>query len=378
MNTQKDTILILDNSPSITGAYKSILSATEALQDKYTFIFALQSSQLASVFSNQKNAAIHLPFLEIQKSWKLLFYFPVLMINSFRLLKIIKKQHVRIIHINDLYNMCGIIVKILNPRIKLIYHIRLLPTSYAKRLYSIWKRLIEKYADEIICVSETVASNFSKKRTTVIFDSIDFAKPIENIDLDQKSNKFTILYLANYVSGKGHKQAIEAFNKVFRLLNNAQLLFFGGTLDKHKNEQFKERLVNYADELGLTKHITFNSFAENPEQEVTKADLMLNFSESESFSMTTLEALVYGTPIIVTECGGPSEIVEHTKSGLLVPVNNITAMAEAIVKLANDLDLRNSIIINGKERVLSKFEFSNQVALLRKVYLRLLNNSQLN
>ena len=56
---------------------------------------------------------------------------------------------------------------------------------------------------------------------------------------------------------------------------------------------------------------------------------MLNFSESESFSMTCLESLYYGTPLIATDSGGPAELFKHGESGHLVPNRDVQAMAKA-------------------------------------------------
>jgi len=370
MNPKIGNILILDNSPSVTGAYNSILSVTEVLQKDIYFIFALPSKELVSRFTGSKLTATYIPFLEIQKSWRFLFYLPVLIINCFRLQRIINKNEINIIHVNDLYNMCGIILKIFNPRLKLVYHVRLLPTSYAKKMYVVWKRLIEKYADEIICVSKAVASNF--KRGKIIYDAIPPTISTQ-LNSDKQLNKlFIILYLSNYIEGKGHKQAIDAYKMALPKIDDTRLVFRGGTLGKLKNKAFKNELINYATKLGLEKHITFNEFSDNPKSDIAKSDLMLNFSESESFSMTTLEALAYGAPIIATDCGGPSEIIEHGKSGILVPVNEVPKMAQAMVNLINNASLRTSMVIEGKRRVNEKFDFMVQTNLLHSVYKRLL------
>jgi glycosyltransferase involved in cell wall biosynthesis len=52
--------------------------------------------------------------------------------------------------------------------------------------------------------------------------------------------------------------------------------------------------------------------------------------------MTCYEASFYGMPQIVTDCGGPTEFVEHEVSGLIVPKGDVDAMGQAILKLAND------------------------------------------
>jgi glycosyltransferase involved in cell wall biosynthesis len=89
--------------------------------------------------------------------------------------------------------------------------------------------------------------------------------------------------------------------------------------------------------------------------------------------MTTLEALAYFTPAIVTDCGGPAEIIEDGISGKLVPVGNISAMAEAIVELANDPQRRQSFSINGRKQFEEKFNLEKQANKLAAVYNSLLS-----
>ena len=89
--------------------------------------------------------------------------------------------------------------------------------------------------------------------------------------------------------------------------------------------------------------------------------------------MTTLESLAYGTPLIVTDCGGPAEIIEDEVSGILVPVGDINAMSKQMMRLANDLELRAQLSKNGMERVKTKFMLKDQARKLRALYDRLLN-----
>jgi UDP-glucose:tetrahydrobiopterin glucosyltransferase len=53
----------------------------------------------------------------------------------------------------------------------------------------------------------------------------------------------------------------------------------------------------------------------------------------EAFGLTVIEALACGTPVIAYDSGGPSEIVEHGKSGFLVPPNNVRAMVDTVGKV---------------------------------------------
>ena len=54
--------------------------------------------------------------------------------------------------------------------------------------------------------------------------------------------------------------------------------------------------------------VHFDGFAANTEVAMKGHDMVLNFSEAESFSLTCLDALYYGVPLIATDCGGPAEL----------------------------------------------------------------------
>ncbi len=64
-----------------------------------------------------------------------------------------------------------------------------------------------------------------------------------------------------------------------------------------------------------------------------------------------LEALACGVPIISTDVGGVSFMVAHESSALLVPVNDEQRMADAIVRLSADSDLRRTLTLNGLSEV---------------------------
>ena len=79
--------------------------------------------------------------------------------------------------------------------------------------------------------------------------------------------------------------------------------------------------------------VEWHAFAEKISEEYLDAAIVLNFSESESFSLTCLEAMFYGRPVIATRSGGPSEIIDHNESGILVDVKDVDAMANAMTNL---------------------------------------------
>jgi glycosyltransferase involved in cell wall biosynthesis len=179
--------------------------------------------------------------------------------------------------------------------------------------------------------------------------------------------KISILYLANYIRGKGQDAALEAFAQAYRQNNNIMLTFMGGDMGLEKNREFKTELEQRTKEFGLEGVVRFSPFNSNVEQSIKEADIILNLSEAESFSMTCLEAAFYGTALIATRCGGPEEIVEHGRTGITVPVKDIHAMQDAILTLASDAELRKQYAEAGKEYVRSKFNIETYKQQMRQI-----------
>ena len=68
--------------------------------------------------------------------------------------------------------------------------------------------------------------------------------------------------------------------------------------------------------------------------------------------MAILEAMACGIPVISTDCrSGPREILQNGQCGILVPVNNETALADAITRLLKDREQREEFSKRGKERM---------------------------
>jgi len=138
---------------------------------------------------------------------------------------------------------------------------------------------------------------------------------------------------------------------------------------------YKDSLLKKVVQNKSAKGITINDFVSDKAKVFANSSIFLNFSNSESFSMTTLEALAYGIPAIATDCGGPGEIIEDGVSGRLVPVGDIKAMSEAIIQLAKDPQLRETYSKNGRKRFEEKFNLEEQAKKLEAVYNALLSTA---
>ncbi|HEY9176177.1 MAG TPA: glycosyltransferase family 4 protein, partial [Flavipsychrobacter sp.] len=199
-----------------------------------------------------------------------------------------------------------------------------------------------------------------------VYDPVQLTENLPEKDYTEKDT-ISILYLANYIQGKGQDAALEAFAKAYEQSPNIRLTFMGGDMGLEKNKLFKQFLEQRTNQLGLASVVLFAPFNSNIEQSIKEAEIVLNFSEAESFSMTCLEAAFYGTALIATRCGGPEEIIDHERTGITVPVKDINAMSAAILSLAGDAALRQQYAVAGKAYVKRKFSTGEYKQQMRQI-----------
>ncbi len=365
-------ILIIDNSPGITGALKCVVYVARRLRDEFNFHFALPpgNGEAVRLLQQEGFPLFTLQFVELSKSWKVLIYFPVLLFNTFRLLHYCRTNAIHLVHVNDLYNMTGVMLKLLWKKIRLIYHVRLLPASYAGSVYWLWLRAIRHTATKVAAVSESVSRELKGRvdndKLVTIYDFIALSERYP----DEKPSGMPVrfLYLANFTPGKGHDLAIEAFRQALALHPHISLTLAGSDFGKIKNKKYKMALRKQAAALPENKEITWLELVEDVELLYKQHDVILNFSWSESFSLTCYEAAYYGRAVIATRSGGPEELVIHGETGFLVEPGNIGQMAHYMVMLAGRDALRRQMGEHARQAIRKRMTGYDTVNQYRRLY----------
>ncbi len=361
-------IFIVDNSYGVTGALNAIVNTCDQLRDVYSFTFIIPKRSVADQYLKERHYPVFkLPMVELSKRpFDLVMYLPRLLHNGWRLGGQIRKHDAAVVHVNDIYNLVGIVAATF-VKFKLITHVRSLPGSYPKLLWRIWLYLHSIYSDKIIGVSKVVVSHLPKRKSLLIYDTIVLKELYPPKEVQEK-NEIDLLYLSNFTEGKGQNFAIEAFNLAFKQDNKLRLKLVGGLLGMNKNRRFKSQLQESVQSLGLDHVVSFDGFTQDIERVMKESDILLNFSESESLSFVCIEALALGVPVICSINGGPTEYIKDGVNGLLVENRNVLEMEKSIIKLSSDIHLRRKFSENGKNTIATFFTKSNTWELLNSVY----------
>jgi len=320
-------ILILENSIDITGALVSIMRSCNDLKTNFDFLFVVpKRSNAIGYVKNAGFPVYEFPLLEIRKDWSIILYLPYLLANTLRLRRFVKLLKIDLINVNDFYNLLPGCYRFLGGRIPYVCYVRFLPSKFPSPLVRVWASVHSVFARTLICVSNVVWLELPYKKKAIVIGN---ELPENEVKYKQSTSK-VILYPANYIKGKGQEYALKSFAQIYQKYPEWKLRFVGGDMGLRKNKDFKESLKIETRRLGLENQVELLDFSEDLAVHYKSAAFVVNFSESESFSLTCLEALYHGRAVIATKCGGPQEILREGDTGLLVELRNVQNMADAI------------------------------------------------
>ncbi len=363
-------VLIVLNSLQTTGAYLSIMQNCNDLKEQFEFHFAIPSnSKLEHDIRAMGFATTTYHPLYLSKSLKSISYFSRLKKDAIQLCVYMDQHNIKLIHVNDIYNQVGQRIKKLSGDKLLIQHVRLRKNSYIRALYPFFAKRAMKYADQLVAVSQIVKNDLQGNDVMHIYNPLQ--NEIRHPEyLVEDSDPIHIAYFGRLMPGKGQMLMLEAFRMAFKNNEKLRIKFIGVTPDE---SEYVEKLKAYCRENKLSEAVTFHAFTEDVEYEMKQADMVVNFSESESFSRVCLEALYFGVPLISSDCGGPAELFEDKVSGILVENRNVKKLSEEVLNLASDVTLRKQFSIEGKKYVREKFSKENTSEKLALLYKKLSN-----
>ena len=123
--------------------------------------------------------------------------------------------------------------------------------------------------------------------------------------------------------------------------------------------------------LGIADRVIFLGIRSDVPDVLRVADAFALTSVSEAASLTLLEAMATGLPVVVTDVGGNPEIIRHEREGLLVPRGDAKACGEAFTRLMRDPELAARLGKAGRERAVEKYQLEQTVRAYHRLYRRL-------
>lgn len=202
---------------------------------------------------------------------------------------------------------------------------------------------------------------------------IPFGVDLDNFKPDLKKNKrfgITLGVIKKLDRTYGIEYLIRGFALVEKRYRNARLLIAG-------DGPLLGELKNLACQLGCERKIEFTG--KIPHSQVpallNQMDIFVMPSIRESFGVAALEASACELPVIASNVGGVPEVILDKKTGLLIPPQNPSAIADAILYLIANPDRRKKLGKSGREFVMKNYDWQKNAQRMERLYKEILNRN---
>jgi len=291
---------------------------------------------------------------------------------AWRLARVLRREEPAIVHAHDPHAVALAALSIAmarQPRPPKLVASRRVDFELRTHAFSRWKH---SQVDRFVCASDfirrlLVSQGIPPERVCTVHEGIDIGhvEAARPLDLHQTlwlpRGSPIVGAVGALVNHKGHRHLVDAAGLVVRDVSDARFVIVGeGPLKPALERQIRG--------LHLDKHVTLTGFRNDALSLLKGFDLFVMSSTTEGLGTSMLDAMACGKAVIGTDTGGIPEVVDHDRTGLLVPPRDAHALADAIVRLLQDPERRERYALAGGRRVREQFTVERMAAGTLAVY----------
>ena len=294
----------------------------------------------------------------------------------------IRRRNIEIVHTNSLKAALigGLAARA--AQVPLIWHVRdritddYLPPTVARAI----RWLSRIMPDVVIANSQATLATLrlcDRHRSAVVYSGIDldaYPRPgdAESNNQFDPARGATIALVGRIAPWKGQHIFLRAAQEVLKTFPWARFQIIGAVLFSEREYEHKVRQM--ASQLGIQHAVEFAGFRDDVAQRLRAVHILVHASVSgEPFGQVIVEGMAAGKAVVATNGGGVPEIVVHGETGLLVPMDDPTAMADAICALLRNPAWSTHLGRLGRARVLERFTADRSARDVEAVYDRMEN-----
>ena len=246
-----------------------------------------------------------------------------------------------------------------------------------ERLVRMMAYLTQEYrtvrrVDHVIAVSRRVYRELvewmkiPEERVSRIPNGVDkeFFKP-------SKTKKPYVLFVGRLTKRKGVDVLLRSFAGIANTFREVRLIIVG------EGEE-KERLIELTKRLGIHNRVAFlmNIPRHMLQRLYADASIFVLPSRGEGLPLSLLEAMASGCAVVATKVSGVVDVVKHGYTGLLVELDNMEQLAQALEQLLSDPNLRKKLSINARKLVENEYSWNRVAKKTIEVYKKVLEGVQ--
>ncbi len=225
--------------------------------------------------------------------------------------------------------------------------------------------LVASFCDWIVGICEITCENLRgtplapKKKIVRVYNGVPPMERVPQSSLNRSG--FTIVFIGRLAPVKDLGTLIRAVALAAQRVPDLKLWVVG-------DGPSRSELKSLTRELGAGEHVQFHGQQMETAAFYSAADLFAMSSISEGLPMSLLQAMSLGLPAVATDIGGLAEVIRLAQCGLLSPTGDSQAMADNIVRLAEDAELRTQCSQHAIEAYKAQFTLEQMNAGYMKLY----------
>lgn len=290
------------------------------------------------------------------------------------LVRIIRAERAAVVHLGNglRANFDGVLASWLT-RTPCVVHVK----GFEK--YENRERWSAPRVDALVCMTEAVKqhcvrSGLRSAVMPVIYDAVDVAdfrprrlRDAMRSELELAPETCAVGIVAGIQEWKGQAVVIEAVARARAAAPGMICLIVGGV--HRAGNSYARQLQERVAALGLGEQVRFVGFRSDVPDVMHALDVVVHASiRPEPFGRVILEGMLLGRPVVAAAAGGVPEFVDHGRTGFLVPPGDSQALADALVMLAGDPELRRRVGTAAQADALQRFSLARHVEDMTALY----------
>lgn len=250
-------------------------------------------------------------------------------------------------------------------RKKSVWHIReIIKNNVENRVVSF---VMQLFSDVVVANSKATgrALKVNQNKVKVVYNAVADANSQEKL---KKTDSVVVGMAGRINRWKGQKLFVDAAELVLKKCPNVCFKIAGGV---YQGEDFiREDLNSYIKKKKLENSVKLVGLVTDMPSFYKSLDLfVLPSLQPEPFGLVVIEAMSYGLPVIATNHGGPTEIIEDGKDGFLVRYDDASEMSERIIQLVQNDNRRSEMGLCGQRKKEELFSVPVMVRNIENVFL---------
>ncbi len=300
-------------------------------------------------------------------------------LTALKLRRLIKQRRIQLLHSHDIHGlMDAAVCRLTVPGLRHVHTFHFGNYPHISPRYARIERMLWRVPDALIAVGHEQAATIRRLhdipagRMQVIWNGTDAPTPDlapEVIAQLPRDGTPVIGSISTLIPQKGLPDLLHAA-ALLRERNKRFLMILAG------EGKLRRELEAQAHSLGLQDHVRFLGWVSAASRRALPAcDIFVQSSHWEAMSVVVLEAMAGAKPMVITSVGENARVVINEQSGLVVPARSPQALADALTRLLDDVDLRHRLGAAAQQRFGELFTVQQMVHNYERLYSQLIQGA---